>query len=119
MATTYGMSFRQNHGITGQFRLEGISRSLQFKLSLKAGSAIGSGQVSQGFFHLGFGNLQEWKLHNLSAQLTPMLNYLQGKKASLYNQYERPWFQLTPTVHCSPAMHHDEERGSFFLMISS
>lgn len=80
---------------------------------------MGSGQVSQGFFHLGVGNLQEWRLHNFSVLLTPMLNYPQGKKDSLYIQYEPFLFQLTLIVHCSPAMHHDEELGSFFLMMTS
>lgn len=51
---------------------KGPQKVIQGNLLLKAGSAMKSDQVAQGFIHLGLENPQGWRLPNLSGQPHPL-----------------------------------------------
>jgi len=99
---------------TGQFRLAGIPGGLWSNVLPKAGSAVGSHQVAQGFSST-LENVQG-QTHHKDRDITTSLD--NGENVFPYIQFES-LSQFLPGVSCRPATHHCEESGSIFLVTSS
>lgn len=83
-----------SHRIVGSLRLEEPLVGLQSSLLLKAGSTQNSGQVSQGFAHLGLENLQKLESTQPLWTSLPKLNYPLSEFIFLGIQADPPQFRF-------------------------
>lgn len=67
---------------------------------------------------MAFADLQEWRLHQPTGQLMPVLSQPHSKKVFPDVQKELPVLQLVPTDSGPVTGHHEEEPGATLFALS-